>query len=53
MKIPLLKVYTDLVLVFLPQILFVTSVWFHFGVTLILLSPFAQDLQILVFLTQF
>ena len=53
MKIPLLKVYTDLVLVFLPQILFATSVWFHFGVTLILLSPFAQDMQIWVFFTQF
>ena len=39
-----LKVLIDLVLIF--QIIFDISVWFHFGITLILLSPFAEDMQI-------
>ena len=34
-------VHIELVLIFLPQIVFDISVWFHFGVTLIFLSPFA------------
>ena len=40
-----LKVYIDLVLILLPQIVFYISVWFHFGITLILLSCFAQDMH--------
>ena len=39
-----LKVLIDLVLIF--QIIFDISVWFHFGITLILSSPFAEDMQI-------
>ena len=42
----LLKVHIDLVFIFLLHIIFDISVCFHFGITVILLSPFAQDLQI-------
>ena len=35
-----------MVLNFLPQSLFVISVWFDFEITLILLSPFAEDMQV-------
>ena len=48
-----LKVDTDLVLIFLSQIIFDMSVWFHFEIALVLLSPFAQEMQIKPFLTQF
>lgn len=40
-----LKIYIDLVLILLPQIVFYISVWFHFGITLIFLSRFAQDMH--------
>ena len=49
-----LKVHTDLVvLIFLSQIVFDMSVWFHFEIALVLLSPLAQEMQIKPFLTQF
>ena len=35
-----------MVLNFLPQSLFDISVWFDFEITLILLSPFAEDMQV-------
>ena len=38
-----------MVLIFPLQIKFDISVWFQFGITFILLSPFAQDMQIWAF----
>ena len=40
------------VLILLPQIVFDISVWLHFGIFLIFLSPFAQDMQIWAFFDQ-
>ena len=39
-----LKVNVNLVLILPPQIVFDISIWFHFGITLILLSRFVQDM---------
>lgn len=44
-----LKVLIDLLLIFLLKIVFDLSIWFHFEITLILLSPFAKDMQIWAF----
>ena len=41
MALQLRKVHMDLILIFLPQIVFDMSVWFHFGITAILQTPFA------------
>ena len=38
------KVDIDLVVILLPQIIVYISAWFHFNITLIFLSPFAQDI---------
>ena len=43
----------DLVVIFLLQIVFDISVWFHFAIALMLLPPLPQDMQIWVFLTHF
>ena len=45
----LLKVHIDLFLIFLPQMVFDISVWFHSEITLILLSTLSQDMQIWAF----